>query len=73
MAGLYPPVVAEKLVPVFTASELAALEKACAGRSFAQGRDTAIIALFRATGIRLSELAAIRYHPDDSLNSDIDL
>ena len=36
-----------------------------AGRSFAQRRDTAIIAVFKATGIRLSELAARRYDPGD--------
>ena len=44
----------------FTGQELARLEQACAGRTFAQRRDTAIIAVFKATGIRLSELAGIR-------------
>jgi integrase/recombinase XerD len=58
MAGLQPPRVTEKLVPVFTREELTRLEQACAGRSFAQRRDTAIIAVFTATGIRLAELAA---------------
>ena len=57
MSGLQSPPVPDKLVPVFTGEELALLEHACAGRSFAQGRDTAIIAVFRATGIRLAELA----------------
>ena len=57
MAGLQPPRVPDKLVPVFTGDELSRLEQACAGRSFAQRRDTAIIAVFTATGIRLSELA----------------
>ncbi len=47
--------------------------KACAGRGFAQRRDAAIIAVFRATGIRLAELAAIRYDPDDTQRSDVDL
>jgi site-specific recombinase XerD len=37
------------------------LEQACAGHSFAQRRDAAIIAVFWATGIRLSELADILY------------
>jgi len=60
MAGLAPPRVPAKLVPVFTAEELAQLEQVCAGRSFAQRRDTAIIAVFTATGIRLSELAGLR-------------
>jgi site-specific recombinase XerD len=66
MAGLQPPRVPDKLVPVFTGQELTRLDHACAGRSFAQRRDTAIIAVFRATGIRLAELAAFRC-------SDIDL
>ena len=61
MAGLAPPRVPDKLVPVFTPGELTRLERACAGRSFAQRRDTAIIAVLTATGIRLSELAGLRY------------
>jgi site-specific recombinase XerD len=60
MAGLQPPRVTGKLVSVFTPEELARLEQACAGRSFAQRRGTAIIAVFTATGIRLSELAGLR-------------
>ena len=40
--------------------ELNRLERACAGRGFAQRRDTAIIAVLTATGIRLSELAGLR-------------
>jgi site-specific recombinase XerD len=50
MEGLQPPRVTGKLVPVFTGEELTRLEHACAGRSFAQRRDTAIVAVFRATG-----------------------
>ena len=46
MAGLQPPRVTDKLGPVFTGEELSRLEQACAGRSFAQRRDTAIIAVF---------------------------
>ncbi len=59
MAGLAPPRVADKSVPVFTPGELTRLERACAGRSFAQRRDTAIIAVLTATGIRLSELTSL--------------
>ena len=47
MEGLQPPRATEKLVPVFTREELTRLEQACAGRSFAQRRDTAIIAVFK--------------------------
>jgi integrase len=39
MEGLQPPRVTDKLVPVFTGEELTRLERACAGRSFAQRRD----------------------------------
>ena len=73
MAGLRPPPVPQQLIPVFTGQELARLDQACAGRTFAQRRDTAIIAVFKATGIRLSELAGLRYDPDDPRRSDIDL
>ena len=65
MARLRAPKVIVTAVPVFTSVELSELEKACQGRSFAARRDAAIIAIFTATGIRLSELAGIRYHPGD--------
>ena len=73
MARLRAPKVADKPVPFFTSVELSKLEKACQGSTFAQRRDAAILAVFRATGIRLSELAGIRYHPDDPSRSDVDL
>jgi site-specific recombinase XerD len=57
--------VRQKPVPFFSSRELSALEKACQGNTFAQRRDAAIPSVFRATGIRLAELAGIRYHPDD--------
>lgn len=61
MAGLDPPGVAGKLVPVFAGGGLACLERACAGRGFAGRRDAAIIAVLRACGIGLPELAGIGY------------
>jgi integrase/recombinase XerD len=73
MARLRAPKVTVTAVPVFTSVELSELEKACQGRSFAARRDAAIIAVFTATGIRLAELAGIRYHPDDAARSDLDL
>ena len=73
MTGLRPPKVAAMLVPVFTGAELAAVEQACAGRSFVQRRDAAIVAVFRATGIRLSELAGLQYGPDCPREGDVDL
>ena len=73
MTRLRAPKVTEKLVPVFTSEELSALAKTCQGRSFAQRRDTAIIAVLTATGIRAGELAGIRYDPHDPRRSDVDL
>jgi site-specific recombinase XerD len=73
MAGLKPPQVPLRPVPVFAAGELARLEGACAGRGFAQRRDAAVIAVFRASGMRLAELAGIRYDPGDPSRSDVDL
>jgi integrase/recombinase XerD len=66
LAGLQPPRVTDKLVPVFTGEELTRLDHACAGRSFAQRRDTAIIAVLKATGIRRAEPADLRYDPGGS-------
>jgi len=65
--------VTEKLVPVFTSEELPALAKTCQGRSFAQRRDAAIIAVLTATGIRAAEPAGIRYDPRDPRRSDAGL
>jgi hypothetical protein len=67
-----PPRVTQKLVPVFTGQELTRLELACAGRSFAQRRDTAIIAVLEATGIRLAELAGRLRAGQHSLEGEID-
>ena len=71
--GLRAPTVAVKLVPVFTSEELSALRRACPGRSFADRRDAAVLAVFEATGIRLSELAGIRHDPGDPVRGDLDL
>jgi site-specific recombinase XerD len=73
MARLRPPKVTEKLVPVFTSGELSRLEKTCRGRTFAQRRDAAVIAVLKATGIRAAELAGIRHDPGDPRRSGIDL
>jgi site-specific recombinase XerD len=73
MAGMRPPHVPDKPVPVFTGDELSRLERAYAGRGFQARRDTAIVAVLGATGIRLSELAQIRFDPDDQRGSDVEL
>ncbi|HEY1627074.1 MAG TPA: tyrosine-type recombinase/integrase [Streptosporangiaceae bacterium] len=73
MERLRGPKVTEKMVPVFTSVELSLLAKACRGNTFADRRDAAVIAVFRATGIRLSELAGICYVPDNLSRTDLDL
>jgi site-specific recombinase XerD len=73
MTRTSPPSIDLKVVPVFTEDELARLCKACQGRTYEQRRDFAIIELFKATGMRLSELAGIRHLPDDPERNDLDL
>jgi site-specific recombinase XerD len=73
MAKMKPPKVGEKVVPVFTAEELSSLAKTCKGKTFIERRDKAIIELFKATGIRLSEMAGIVYDPERPDRNDIDL
>jgi site-specific recombinase XerD len=73
MAGLKPPQVPDKPVPVFGDQDLASIERTCAGRTFAQRRDAAVIAVLRATGIRAGEITRIRSCPDDPGRSDVDL
>ena len=59
MASLKPPKIGDKLVPVFTDDELAALLGTCKGGGFQNRRDYAIISVFKDTGARLSELAGL--------------
>lgn len=59
MAGLRPPKLDEKLVPVFTAAELDALLATCKSGGFQARRDAAIMHLFRDSGVRLAELARL--------------
>ena len=60
MANLKPPKIGDKLVPVFTGDELAALLDNCKGGCFQNRRDYAITSLFKDTGARLAELAGLR-------------
>jgi len=65
VSGLRAPKPAPGPVPVFSSEELSALRHSCQGRSFQARRDAAIIEVLLAAGIRLSELAGIRYDPGD--------
>ena len=58
---------------VFHRRKLSKLEQACRGNTFAQRRDAAILAVLRATGVRMAELAGIRYDPVSPGRSDLDL
>jgi site-specific recombinase XerD len=73
MAKLRPPKVTDKPVPFFSSVELSKLGRCCHGGSFEDRRDAAVLAVLLATGIRVSELAAIRYCPDDHGRSDVNL
>jgi site-specific recombinase XerC len=73
MDRLRAPKVPVPEVPVFTSVELSDLERACRGGTFAQRRDAAIVAVFTATGIRLSEMAGLCYDPDDPARNDLNL
>ena len=59
MARMHPPKVPEVPVPVLGDDELRRLLVACAGKEYEQRRDTAVIALFLDTGMRLNELAGL--------------
>lgn len=59
MAGMTPPKLPEKLVPVLTEHQLKALFTSCAGKDLVSRRDLAILRLFTATGLRLAEMAGL--------------
>jgi integrase len=73
MAKLRPPKVSGKPVPFFTSVELSRLGRCCRGSSFEDRRDAAVLTVFLATGIRVSELAAIRWRGCEAGLGDIDL
>jgi len=59
VVNLKPPKIGDKLVPVFTEDELAALLATCKGGGFQNRRDYAVVSLFKDAGVRLSELASL--------------
>jgi integrase/recombinase XerD len=59
MWGMKPPKIRPKLVPILSEEELDTLLKAARGKTFRARRDTAILSLFKDTGMRLAELAGL--------------
>jgi integrase/recombinase XerC len=57
MAGMSPPHVPEQPVPVLRKEQLGALLKSCAGKTFVDRRDTAILYMFMDAGVRRAEMA----------------
>jgi site-specific recombinase XerD len=60
MTRVEPPQTHRKVKPILAEGELAALLKACDGKSFEDRRDTAIVRVFIDTGVRVSGLADVR-------------
>lgn len=59
MANVEAPVAGIKPVPVITPAEQTALFKACAGTSFGDRRDNALMRVLLTTGVRRAEVAAL--------------
>jgi site-specific recombinase XerD len=59
MAGMSPPLVVDKPVPVLSDDSLRNLVQACRGKAFEDHRDLAIIRTFIDTGMRLASMTGI--------------
>jgi site-specific recombinase XerD len=74
MAKMKPPKVPERPVPVLRLEDLDKIISAVEKRKgFDDLRDAAILRIFYSTGIRLAELANLRYQPDQPERNDVDL
>ena len=65
MARMRPPVVPDDPPPVLRTEELERLLAACAGTSFEERRDTALIRLLASTGMRRGECVGLRVEDVD--------
>ena len=72
-AKMKPPQISDASAPVLDDAQVKALVAATSGRTFEDRRDAAIIRIFLDTGLRLAELANLRYDPREDHGSDIDL
>ena len=73
MAKMRKPKMEEHLTPVLTDDQVKAILAACKGDDFAARRDTAIVRLLLGTGARLSEIAGLRWNPNDPTTHDVEL
>ncbi len=73
MARMRKPKLPQHAAPMPPDADLERLLAACAGQSFADRRDAAILRTFMATGARLSEVANLRYAPGNPATNDVDL
>ena len=73
MARMRKPRLPELELSVLNETELRAVIAACEGQSFEDRCDMAIIRTFIGTGARLSEIANLRWEPEDPANNDLDL
>jgi site-specific recombinase XerD len=68
LAGLRPPKLDAKIVESLTDAQVTALVKACAGKTFRDRRDEAVVRLMVETGLRAEELLSMTL-PDTHLST----
>ncbi len=73
MARMRPPRLPRYQPRVLALDDLRAVLATCAGRSFEDRRDEALVRVFFNTGARRAEVAGLRYSPTDPADRDIDL
>jgi site-specific recombinase XerD len=73
MAKMKRPKLPETLAPVLKEPDLRKLLASAAGKGFEERRDTALLSVFLDTGLRLSEVAGLRWTPDSPETNDVDL
>ena len=74
MAKMKPPKVPEQPVPVLRSEDIRKLiSTAEKTKRFDDVRDAAILRVFYSTGVRLAELANLRWAPADAERNDVDL
>jgi integrase/recombinase XerD len=65
LAGMRPPKLDAKLIPVLSDDQLRRLVKACEGRNLRDRRDEALVRLLVETGLRAGECVALRVEDVD--------